>query len=238
MNEEYDQTTAFHYAAYRPALHSLILKKGIGANEQFLSGLDIGCGTGLSAEALLPYCTNVIGIDPSKEMLAQTVPTNNLRFLHFNGKDLSFDNASFDIVTFAGSWFYAQSQQLVDEVIRVGKSPLKVMVYDFELDLNPILSTLQINTSSISSTPYNHEVNFSNFNIGRLLLEQSKQEAVYITITAINLAHVLLSSKENYRLLAAKFGKKNLFQLLKNSLQDQTNKHSLKAKLYYTIYKR
>ena len=236
MNKEYDQTTAFHYAAYRPALHALILKKCIGGNEQFLSGLDIGCGTGLSAEALLPYCANVVGIDPSKEMLAQTISTDNLRFLHFNGKKLSFDDASFDIVTFAGSWYYAQSQQLLNEVIRVGKSPFKVVIYDFEIDLDYTLSTLQIKTLSISPTPYNHKANFSNFNIGHLLLEQSKQEAVYITITATNLAHILLSSKDNYRLLEAKFGEKNLFQLTKNSLQDQAKNHALKAMLYFSTY--
>ena len=237
MTKEYDQTTAFHYAAYRPSLHSLILKKCIGANEQFHSGLDIGCGTGLSAEALLLYCANVIGIDPSKEMLAQTVPTDNLRFLHFNGKKLSFDDAFFDIVTFAGSWYYAQSQQLLNEVIRVAKSPFKVIVYDFEIDLDPTLSALQINTSVNTPTPYNHEANFSNFTTGNLLVEQSKQEVVYITITATNLAHVLLSSKDNYRLLETKFGEKHLFQLTKNSLPDQAKDHSLKAILYYTTYK-
>jgi len=237
MNKEYDKITAFHYAAYRPALHSLILKKCIHTNERFNSGLDIGCGTGVSAEALHPYCNNVIGIDPSREMLAQAKSTNNISFLHFNGKTLPFDNALFEIVTFAGSWNYAHSQQLLNEVIRVSKSPLKVIIYDFEIDLDATLSTLQIKTSSISPTPYNHKANFSNFKIGNLLLEQSKQEAVYISITATNLAHILLSSKDNYRLLKAKFGEKHLFQLTKNSLQNQAKDHSLKAMLYFTIYK-
>ncbi len=236
MDKEYDHTTAFHYAAYRPPLHSLILKKCMGAKRQFKSGLDIGCGTGLSAEALRPYCTNVVGIDPSMEMLAQAVPINNLHFLHFNGKELSFEDAIFDIITFAGSWYYAQSQQLLKEVIRVSKSPCKVILYDFEIDLGPTLSLLNIDQSSIPSTPYNHAANFFKFDIGSLSLEQSKQEVVYINITATNLVHLLLSSKENYHLLETNFGEKELFQLLKNKLLNQREIHSLKAILYYTIY--
>lgn len=235
MDKEYDHITAFHYAAYRPALHSLILKKCIGVEKQYKNGLDIGCGTGLSAEALLPYCAKVIGIDPSEEMLVHARPTNHLRFLHFNGKDLPFEKDYFDIVTFAGSWYYAQSQHLLNDVLRVSKNSFKVILYDFEICLKPLFSFLNI-TVPAPSHPYNHAANFSDFDTGTLLLEQSNQEAVLIDITATNLAHILLSSKEHYRLLATKFGAKDLFQLLKNSLQVKQEIHSIKALLYYSIY--
>jgi hypothetical protein len=44
--ERYDSTSARHYAAFRPPLHSLILERVIGPSESFQVGLDIGCGTG------------------------------------------------------------------------------------------------------------------------------------------------------------------------------------------------
>ncbi|WP_324027541.1 hypothetical protein QSV08_06205 [Maribacter sp. BPC-D8] len=41
MAHEYDQTTAFHYASYRPSLHSQILKSYLHSDEYFEIGLDI-----------------------------------------------------------------------------------------------------------------------------------------------------------------------------------------------------
>uniref|UniRef100_UPI00260FC5BF methyltransferase domain-containing protein n=1 Tax=uncultured Vibrio sp. TaxID=114054 RepID=UPI00260FC5BF len=42
------------------------------------SGLDIGCGTGVSSEALIKFCSRLVGIDPSRAMLAQA---NNIEGL-------------------------------------------------------------------------------------------------------------------------------------------------------------
>jgi ubiquinone/menaquinone biosynthesis C-methylase UbiE len=55
MRERYDQVTAGHYAAYRPALHSLILRRVFSDADSFDVGLDGGCGTGHSAIALAAH---------------------------------------------------------------------------------------------------------------------------------------------------------------------------------------
>lgn len=61
MSEEYDEAIAYHYNAYRPPLHEVILSQVLGKDERFQNGLDIGCGTGYSAIALAKYCSQVYG---------------------------------------------------------------------------------------------------------------------------------------------------------------------------------
>ena len=60
----YDETIAIHYAAYRPPLHEIILKKSLNSAGNPRIGLDIGCGTSRSSQALKEYCHYVVGIDP------------------------------------------------------------------------------------------------------------------------------------------------------------------------------
>src|SRR5699024_11326965 len=62
----YSDLLAYHYSAYRPPLHALILKRLLAPENSFQTGVDIGCGTGYSARALAPYCEHVYGVDPSQ----------------------------------------------------------------------------------------------------------------------------------------------------------------------------
>ena len=84
MLKEYDQITAFHYAAYRPLLHSKILNEYFDENGKQNIGLDIGCGTGHSSVALAKYCHKVFGIDPSaciKKLLKFTFSNSRILIL-------------------------------------------------------------------------------------------------------------------------------------------------------------
>ena len=134
---EYDQQIASHYASYRPPLHQMILNEALGKNTSFQKGLDIGCGTGRSTTALLPYCKKIVGIDPSKEMLSNATPHPSISYNCFDGANLPFRENQFDLITFAGSLFYAKSQRLLNEVIRVSKLGTRVLVYDFEIKTEP-----------------------------------------------------------------------------------------------------
>ena len=78
---EYDKITAFHYASYRPPLHSKILKRCL-VDRFYDSGLDIGCGTGQSSIALSDFCNRVVGIDSSSEMISKgNTPLKNLVYV-------------------------------------------------------------------------------------------------------------------------------------------------------------
>lgn len=115
---DYNAITARHYAAYRPPLHSLILGRCLEDENKFTLGLDIGCGTGQSSIALYEFCERVIGIEPSTEMLSGALTHPHVDYVFFDQERIDFPDNSFDVVTLAGSLFYAKSQILLDEILR------------------------------------------------------------------------------------------------------------------------
>ncbi|MEO1263881.1 MAG: class I SAM-dependent methyltransferase [Bacteroidota bacterium] len=237
MHNEYDQQIAHHYGAFRPSLHFPILNKCIN-DKIFKLGLDVGCGTGQSSIALINFCEKVIGIDPSKDMLEKGIKNENIMYQYFSGKSLPFENNQFDIVTFAGSLFYAKSQLLVDEVNRVIKDKGNVVVYDFEILLDDVLVKLNVQPIKDTAIKYNHEENFSGLNQGKLKTKKISAEMMSIKIAPSDLAHLLLSSKENYNLLGEKFGAEELFKKIKRELI-QLNKNenfSIEAGIYFSVY--
>ena len=79
-NLEYNFDTAFHYKAYRPPLHTIILDNCIG-NLLFEKALDVGCGLGHSSIALTNFCDKVIGYDPSEPMIQQAKKHERVNYL-------------------------------------------------------------------------------------------------------------------------------------------------------------
>ncbi|WP_047049565.1 methyltransferase domain-containing protein [Vibrio mexicanus] len=77
MSDVYNNKISKHYAAYRPPVHKAILES-IFPTEPFKHGLDIGCGTGVSTIALVPFCAQTTSVDPSQLMLEQAQPTANI----------------------------------------------------------------------------------------------------------------------------------------------------------------
>ena len=107
MLTKYELNIAQHYAAYRPSLHKLILDKAL-ESQKFERGLDVGCGTGQSAIALKHFCSEVMGIDPSEQMISKAIQTKGIQYKSYDLFDLTEDHSPFDIITFAGSLFYTK----------------------------------------------------------------------------------------------------------------------------------
>jgi len=238
MSKEYDQITAFHYAAYRPSLHSKILNDYFGENEKHSKGLDIGCGTGHSSIALATYCERVIGIDPSKEMLHKVISHPSVEYALYNHKGLDFPNDQFSIITFAGSLYYAKSQKLLNEIVRVGNSTAKILVYDFEIFLEKILAELEIDSDSIENSEYDHQANFSGLNQKKIKREKQLSKSYTVNISIPNLTHILLSSKDNYSILAKLYRDDDLFTKVVQKLVSvlKTEKIVVDAMTYLTVY--
>ena len=74
MSDQYNESVASHYSAYRPPLHQLILQRAELGTATFPIGLDVGCGTGRSSVALADFCEQVFAIDPSQPMLDAATP--------------------------------------------------------------------------------------------------------------------------------------------------------------------
>lgn len=237
MIHDYDHITAYHYAAYRPPLHAQILALCLNETKHFSRGLDVGCGTGQSSIALAKYCDQVIGIEPSEDMRRIALAHSSVVYQAYDGVNLEFPEAYFDVITFAGSLFYAKSQQLLDQVVRVSKPAAQILVYDFDIILHKILHQLDIDLPE-DQHPYNHRENFSGLESSALIELENIMESVPLQLKSTELAHLLLSLKPAYKILAAKYDAKDPYDALVAALDPQWDGkyHTLQANLFYTMY--
>ena len=233
MSEKYTGTFAFHYSAFRPPLHKMILERVLDNHKEFENGLDVGCGTGYSAVALAEYCRHVYGIDPSEEMLKQAAPHQKIIYAHGFGDSLPIPDDSINIVTFAGSLFYAKSQELVQELQRVCKKQAVIVPYDFEILLDDILQKCGIYLKKTISE-YDHKVNFTgNPNFSEIL---AGNEQISLDVTATELAHVILADSNYFKVVSEKYNVSDPFSDLVRELEILNTHHCLSANIYFSKY--
>ncbi len=225
VKEEYNQAVATHYAAYRPPLHRPILEKLLKEGERFESGLDIGCGTGYSSIALANHCDQVIGLDPSKSMIDQSIPAPSITFILGNETKLSeFDSESFDVVTFAGSLYYAKNLLLYQQLLRTLMSKGVILVYDFEVLLNEPFAQLELKQTAAES----------GYHWPRFRTETSHMEAIELSLSSEELSHVLLADSNLYTLIVDKLRSDQPYTPLVDHFQSISKIHTVKANLYYS----
>jgi SAM-dependent methyltransferase len=234
MTERYDSTAAAHYAAYRPPLHRLILSHVLSEGERFGKGLDVGCGTGYSAIELARYCGEVLAIDPSRSMLARATAHEGVRYQRGAAEDVPLGDDSVDIVTFAGSLFYADRGAAAGEVVRVGRDGALVLVYDFEVLLDEVLQACGVEPGG-NASDYDHSVNFSG--ISGLTELALVSERVGLRVSAAELAHVLLSDSHRFDLLAGGVGRPDPFPALVEEIRSRSEDVTLEADLFYSSYR-
>jgi len=231
MNEHYNQEIARHYSAYRPPLHPMILSYVLSKRHIFLIGLDVGCGTGDSAIALAKYCEHVYGIEPSAAMLKEVMPHEKITYKQGYGDNLPIFGKSIDVVTFAGSLFYAKSELQINELKRVCKPGSVVIPYDFKVRLDDVLHDCGISPQNTKSS-YDHTVNFSDCADFTDRVVNHKQ--IKLLVAATELAHILLSSSNWYKEFADKYGVSNPFALLANDLERKREQYDLYVIIYYS----
>jgi ubiquinone/menaquinone biosynthesis C-methylase UbiE len=207
MIPEYDNITAFHFASFRPSLLLQILRECLDKDASFYNGLDIGCGTGQSSIALSNFCDQVIGVDPSREMLSKSLTHSNVTYKYSDCLHFDFPNGYFDIITLVGSLYYAKTQQLLNEIVRLSKRSAKIIIYDFELALDIMLKNLGVNNEQ----NYNYLVNFEGLNQNKVQVENEHKKVMSFKISHSNISLILLSSKDNYNLIKKTLGGNDLF---------------------------
>lgn len=230
MTEPYNNAVAQHYAAYRPPLHELILARTIDQDETFSIGLDIGCGTGRSTVALANYCDRVIGVDPSQPMLADTEQHPKVTYVCAPGDDLSDVQAGrVDIVSFAGSLHYAKTNQLRRQLAEVCLPGAVVVVYDFEVLLEEVLSDLEMDIPAVDSD-YDHQANIADWEEFPASILESGQ--LVLDLSSEELGHVLLADSHRYEALSAKLKTSSLFERLVDVLENRGHAHELSVEIY------
>jgi ubiquinone/menaquinone biosynthesis C-methylase UbiE len=233
MTQQYDRAVAAHYSAYRPPLHQMILQKALSGSGPFDDGLDVGCGTGYSAVGLASHCQRVYGIEPSQSMLDRAIPHPRVLYRKGTGEALPLPDHSVDVVTFAGSLFYAKSDALSDEMKRVCRDKALVIAYDFELLLKDVVRQCGIDATETES-PYDYTVNFSESALFREVAVGREQ--VSLDLTAAELAHILLSESQYHGAFVEKYGLSDPFAALTSELAAVRNTHSLAAHIYFSTY--
>ncbi|WP_276391207.1 class I SAM-dependent methyltransferase [Eudoraea chungangensis] len=232
---EYNKQTAYHYSAFRPPLHKVILENYL-VNKHFNRALDIGSGTGTSTLALLPYCKSIVGLEPSEAMIKQAIPKPEITYVQANAEKIPFAAEEFDLITMAGCLFYAKSQKLVHEISRVLKTGALVLIYDFEVLYYSFVEKL-VNTSYIREALYNHKEDFSGLEHQEFLKENSETATYDLTISPEQMAHILLSDTKDYIALARVFGTSSLHMKTSLKLQETYGKKiQISAMLYSTLY--
>ena len=234
MSEHYNQVVANHYSSYRPPLHKMILEFVLSSEDVFNKGLDVGCGTGYSTVALAEYCVQVYGVDPSQPMLEEARPHKKITYQQGSGEDLPLADKSVDVVTFAGSLFYAKPELLIKELKRVCQKGALVIPYDFEVLLDDVLLQCDINLEKTASD-YDHRINFSNR--ADFIEITVGNEQINLDVTASELAHILLSSSRRYEAFVEKYDVSDPFIILVRELERVYGQQCLlKVNTYFSKY--
>lgn len=232
----YSNVTAQHYLAYRPPLHSILLRAALVhcATTDFQQGLDMGCGVGHSAVALTNYCQEVVGLEPSPFMLQHSIKHKRIHYNQLQKIPLHFPVAHFDLITFAGTLYYAKSQGLLDEVLRVLRPLGYILLYDFEVLLQDLFENLGI-AQQLPSSDYQHDIDFEGLDTATLKLSDKQTFSHSFFATPTDLAHLICSVPEQRFALNQVFSTGNPFAQLVKSLQAK-DKYSIDANCYFTLY--
>lgn len=92
--------------------------------------LDVACGTGLSCAASTEIASQVIGIDPSAEMLNRAPRNGHIEYVEASAEDLPFGAGTFDLVTVASAFHWFDRARFLSEARRVLHTAGWLVVYD------------------------------------------------------------------------------------------------------------
>jgi AbrB family looped-hinge helix DNA binding protein len=115
------------YASFRPPVHRKILERALPPGMAFHTALDVGCGAGVSTQALAGFVDFAIGMEPVAGMLPKQPG-----FFAGAAEAIPVRHDSIYLMTAAGSLNYADVNLFFPEAARVLRPGGLLVVYDFE----------------------------------------------------------------------------------------------------------
>ena len=124
---------ASRYAAGRPYIYDVVAAEIVRHIGKLARAVDVGAGTGLSTRALLRCAGEVVGVDPSIEMLGAAFRNPAVRYVAGAGETLPLRSDSFDFATLSAAFHWCHYDALFSELARVVRPGGWVAIYDVEL---------------------------------------------------------------------------------------------------------
>ncbi len=225
----YSKEIASHYKAYRPELHSVLLKKCLLV-DSFQSSLDVGSGVGHSSIALTSYCKEVIGLETSAFMLQQAHKHSQVHYESCYTKVPK----PYDLLCFFGVLFYINDKELNQYFSGLSKTG-RVIVADFKIDYSYAIDVLQLNVQKLN---YEHISDKNRFNQEFGLLK-SEVFLTHFQCTPLELLHLMMSEPHINTALIQRFNTTEFTQLSTELSKIMTEGLlEMKAELNYSYYQR
>ena len=131
----HSRRVAAGYAFARPPVHPRIIervRRQLALEAPVARALDVGCGAGRSTAALQALAREVVGLDPAIAMLEhRRAVAPGARFVVGRAERLPCADATFDLITAAGSINYADRDLLLPEIARALRPGGVFVIYDF-----------------------------------------------------------------------------------------------------------
>ena len=123
------------YDKYRPTPPKEILRQALNYLDKPKAKriLDLGCGTGISTKVWENAAEEIIGVEPSKEMIKIAKRKSNnsqVKYLVGYSNDIPLPSNSIDIVSCSQSFHWMEPKSSLKEINRVLKDNGILMIYD------------------------------------------------------------------------------------------------------------
>lgn len=150
------------YDEGRPKLPSTAIELlKIYLNNDIETIVDIGCGTGLSTEVCTSFANNVIGIDPSMDMLnkAKTKENGKMKFIQAYGDKTGLEDECADIVICSQAFHWMKPEPTINEVYRILKKGgiFAVIDADYPPVINMELEKINAHLTNKTASLENYE---------------------------------------------------------------------------------
>lgn len=230
-HQDYDFDSAFHYRAYRPPLHRVILDRCL-AGHTVDRALDVGCGIGHSSVALTKYCEQVIGYDPSESMIRRAFAHRKVTYT----SDREEMGTGYNLLVFFGSLFYIREKSIPFYLGKLSPGG-RILCCDFKVLFEPVIRDLNV---SVTWEPYDHAKNLDSFSPHPLSLVRSEQFEVEFTCSLDELTHLILSEAPIKSALQKKMSATGLFGATRSELEKIYTSQPLpmKAVLFFSHYRK